>query len=73
MLTKNDKLELREMITGLLNDFKVELRDEMHAMETRLHHRIVSDIGAIIDEGILPQIGELRNDIKRIKPLLYLV
>lgn len=62
LLVENNKILRQEM-----SDMTVNLRDEMHAMENRLIRRmdtrmeqlrsdIVSDIGSIIDDGILQQI-----------------
>lgn len=64
MLTKQDFIKLRTMFGELLEEnnrvLKREMREEMQAHNRQLRREIVSDIGAIIDEGILPQIAELQ-------------
>ncbi len=57
---------------------KLELRDEIYAMNKAMENRlvkkiddtrreIVSDIGDILDSSILPQITELQFDVARLK------
>lgn len=88
MLTKKDKVELREMfveiLTGALHNMKRDIREETCALilasESRmmqrlekLRHDIVNDIGSILDEAVLPQIAELQHEVRRIKLHVHMV
>lgn len=78
MLDDKDLMALQKMMDTTINkaleqnsiDLKRDLRDEMHAMERRLIHRMdklkaetVSEVTDFIGGTLLPQIDELQTDV----------
>ena len=53
-------------------DLKVEIRDEVHELIVAEEKRIISAVGEILDESVLPQITELQREITVIKQHLQL-